>query len=58
MKYTSLLSALLCSAAFLTASEPRDVWKAEEYHQNSSSQKNAAADLIRSMSWSNLTGKF
>ncbi len=47
MKHSLLLSALLCSAAFLAASQPRDVWKAEEYHQNSSSQKNAASDLIK-----------
>ena len=46
-----LISALLCSAAFLAANEPAhapsDAWKAEEYHQNSSSQKSAASDLIK-----------
>lgn len=47
MKHSFLLSALLCSATFLAANEPRDVWKADEYHQNSSSQKNAASDLIK-----------
>ena len=47
MKKHFLAVFLLILPLFQSFGVIQDYWKAEEYYQNSSSQKNAAADLMK-----------
>ena len=43
----AILLSLACSTCLLAASDNDDYWDGEEYHQYSSSQKDAASDLMK-----------
>lgn len=44
---TALAFSITCSTSFSLASDNNDYWDGEEYHQHSSSQKDAASDLMK-----------
>jgi len=47
LKTFTLAFSLICAVNPIFASAKSDYWDGEEYHQHSSSQKDAASDLLK-----------